>query len=354
MVLAWQARLRQRPSFLTKNNRMIQEHAYCMGNSSFPLETAHRLLLKSKAKGTLRNYGRMIAKLEKFAEDKKFNLDPVSVECAGAFVCHLADIKTSYAEVCKVSPALTVLHSCQGHKTMPSVKQAYIKLLIEGAKREAAARRRKTLKADSISKTQMCMIVENILFAEKPNPIEVRTAMRWYVMYRTWCRWDGYAELKSENVTIDNEAVTMYFVRAKNDQYYSGTTCTLQIMGDENILCPRRVLLRYYSVLGYSGKGDEYLNCRIAWRKGKLIPKFKEKLGYTTSLENTKTLMNKFHITGRFSEKSLKVSGVSEAFNQGITVEDAMFHGRWRNPKTPGIYCNSSKKKRMKMSLFTM
>ena len=52
--------------------------------------------------------------------------------------------------------------------------------------------------------------------------------MRWYVMYRTWCRWDGYAELKSENVTIDNEAVTMYFVRAKNDQYYSGTTCILQ------------------------------------------------------------------------------------------------------------------------------
>ena len=325
-----------------------------MGNGSFPLETAHRLLLRSKAKGTLKNYGRMIERFEKFVEDKDFKLNPVSDEGVAAFVCYLADEKTSYAEICKVSPALTVLHSSQGHKSTPSVMHPYVKLLIEGAKREAAARKKKTLKADSISKAQMSAIVESVLFADKVNQIEARTVMRWYVMYRTWCRWDGYAELKTEDVTIDNEAVTMYFIRAKNDQYYSGTTCTLQIMGDSNILCPRRVIKRYYSLLGYSGMGEEYLNCRIAWREGKQVPKFKEKLGYTTSLENTKTLIHKFQMEGNFSEKTFKVSGVSEAFNQGITVEDAMFHGRWKNPKTPGIYCNSSKKKRMKMSLFTM
>ena len=245
MVLAWQARLRQHPSFLNKKNRSKQEHTFCMENGSFPLETAHRLLLRSKAKGTLRNYGRMIEKLEKFIEDKDFKLNPVSDEGVAAFVCHLADEKMSYAEICKVSPALRVLHSSQGHKSTPSVKHPYVKLLIEGAKREAAARKNKTLKADSILKAQMSAIVESVLFADEVNQIEARTALRWYVMFRTWCRWDRYAELKTEDVTIDNEAVTMYFIRAKNDQYYSGTTCTLQIMGNSNILCPRRVIQRY-------------------------------------------------------------------------------------------------------------
>ena len=66
-----------------------------MGNGSFPLETAHRLLLRSKAKGTLKNYGRMIERFEKFVEDKDFKLNPVSEEGVAAFVCYLADEKTS-------------------------------------------------------------------------------------------------------------------------------------------------------------------------------------------------------------------------------------------------------------------
>ena len=81
----------------------------------------------------------MIERFEKFVEDKDFKLNPVSDEGVAAFVCYLADEKTSYAEICKVSPALTVLHSSQGHKSTPSVKHPYVKLLIEGAKREGGS-----------------------------------------------------------------------------------------------------------------------------------------------------------------------------------------------------------------------
>ena len=53
-----------------------------------------------------------------------------------------------------------------------------------------------------------------------------------------------------------------------------------------------------------------------------------KKILYTTSVENSKKFLAKSGLTWRFREKTFKVSGVSEAFNKGISMEDAMFHGR--------------------------
>ena len=92
-----------------------------------------------------------------------------------------------------------------------------------------------------------------------------------------------------------------------------------------------------------------FLNCRIAVRKGKQISKHWEKLGYTTSLENSRDLVKKIGKEGRFSEKTFKVSGVSEAFNKNISLEDAMFHGRWRSIDTPQVYCQMNRQKRLKV-----
>ena len=59
---------------------------------------------------------------------------------------------------------------------------------------------------------------------------------------------------------------------------------------------------------------------------------------YTTSVENSKKFLAKFGLAGRFSEKTFTVFGVSEAFNQGIFMEDAMYHGCWKSLTTPGVY----------------
>ena len=68
-------------------------------------------------------------------------------------------------------------------------------------------------------------------------------------------------------------------------------------------------------------------------------------MSYTTALEDDKELAIAFGIDGKISEKSFKVSGVSEAFNRGISLEDAMWHGRWVGVGTPAIYCHLNKKK---------
>ena len=71
----------------------------------------------------------------------------------------------------------------------------------------------------------------------------------------------------------------------------------------------------------FSRNSEDILNCRIARKKGEQLSKSKEKLSYTTSIENSKTLLEKFGLQGRYSEKSFKVAGVSEAFNQGLPLE---------------------------------
>ena len=95
-----------------------------------------------------------------------------------------------------------------------------------------------------------------------------------------------------------------------------------------------------------------FLNCRIAVRKGEQISKHWESLGYTTSLENSRDLVRKIRKEGRILEKTFIVCGLSEAFNKGMSLEDAMFHGRWRSIDTPQVYCQLNRRKRLKLAKY--
>mgnify|MGYP003318001345 CR=1 FL=1 len=119
-------------------------------------------------------------------------------------------------------------------------------------------------------------------------------------------------------------------------------------------MCPKMMYESYFTVMKFDNSPGQMLNCRIANRKGEQTSKPNEKLSYTTSLENSKTLLTKYGLEGKYSEKTFKVTGVSEAFDRGISAEDAMYHGRWKSVNTSAIYCNQSKHKRLKVSHFTL
>ena len=67
-----------------------------------------------------------------------------------------------------------------------------------------------------------------------------------------------------------------------------------------------------------------------------------------------KKILAKSRLTESFSEKTFKVSGVSEAFNKGISMKDAMFHGGWRSLETPRVSCHQNKLERIKISMYAM
>ena len=280
-------------------------------------------------------------------------------EDAIKFVCFLADKETTLTDLCKVGPALSLLHTSQGHSSQPVIKDNYLQLLLSGAKREAAAKKPKPMKATCLTKTDIYKIMSGLWpkGMDQIDPsvdlITWRTSMKIYTMYRTWCRWDGYSNLTNEDISLDEDSVTVFFVKAKNDQFCAGSSCTLPILGPQHVMCPKLLFSTYFQVMQFNKGPGQYLNCRIAFRQGVQCSKPKEKLGYTTSIENSRALLSKYGLEGKYSEKSFKVAGVSEAFNQGISVEDAMFHGRWKSVDTPGIYCHQSKKKRLDVASLT-
>ena len=129
------------------------------------------------------------------------------------------------------------------------------------------------------------------------------------------------------------------FLQGKNEQMYAGTVTLLPVLGPSHPRCPRLLLSSYLKVMRME---EGFLNCRIAVRKGKQLSKPWEKLGYTTSLENLQELVKRMGIETKVSEKLFNVSSVTEVFNQGMTLEDAMFHGQWKSLDTPQVYCSQN------------
>ena len=84
--------------------------------------------------------------------------------------------------------------------------------------------------------------------------------------------------------------------------------------------------------------------------KGKTRANASEPLSYTSSLENTKELLGRFGFEGKYSEKTFKVSGVSEAVHKDVPLMDIMSHGRWRGLETPLIYMNKDKRRKLEIS----
>ena len=56
--------------------------------------------------------------------------------------------------------------------------------------------------------------------------------------------------------------------------------------------------------MGFTKLAKEFQNCRIASKKGVQTPKPRERLSFTTLIENSKKFIAKSGLTGKFSEKS--------------------------------------------------
>ena len=143
---------------------------------------------------------------------------------------------------------------------------------------------------------------------------------------------------------------SMTFPKCKNDQFYAGSICILAYLPSETAYCPGTIYKTYFQLMEFKGVDGEYLNCRILCSKATYRAKPAEPLSYTTSLENTKSLLSNYGFEGKYSEKTFKVSGVSEAVHQDVPLMDIMSHGRWRGLETPLIYMNKNKRRRLEIS----
>ena len=319
--------------------------------------SVRRLIARAKSQGTLRSYTATISYWMDFAREKNLPTNPATVLGVCAYISHLADKKAPFSTILKISPALTFLHDCQNHTTAPAVQKPVVKLVLDGAKREAAERRPPVKKATGLTQSQIHEIVDLLwkkgvgVIDDKVSLKDWRSIVRIYLMYKTLCRNDCYNEVLSTDVKFEEDHVQINFCRAKNDKYYDGSVSILACLPEEPAYCPKVILSRYFQVMSFDLKKTEYLNCRLRYsRRNGLAPISNMPMAYSTALEESRQLCHSLGFEGNFSEKSYKVAGVSQGFDSGMTSEEMANHGRWKSTDTPKIYYSQNKKNKMDIS----
>ena len=179
--------------------------------------------------------------------------------------------------------------------TEPAIKDPFVRLLLDRAKHEAAMRKQKVTKAACLSKQQIRLVIDTLWdinggFRKGVSLVHWRTVIRIFVMYKSWCRFDCYSHLTSNDILFEDDAVVINFPTAKNDQFYAGTMCPLSALPDEPKYCPKILLAQYFPLMNFKMVDNEFLNCQITNKKGVQGTYVWKKVSYTTLLENSKKI----------------------------------------------------------------
>ena len=175
------------------------------------------------------------------------------------------------------------------------------------------------------------------------NAFAFRSIVRAVIIYYTFCRFDDYSRLKDSHLTDKGSYIDINFERSKNDQYGGNTPSVIKEQ-PEAPDCPVKLIRLYFSRFGlkFGGTG-KLLNFRLERVQGRHVamPGPGVSRGQTTKC--TRRLLAKHgYESALFTEKSMKVQGVTELFAAGESLENVTAFGRWRRLETPLHYRNHS------------
>ena len=203
MVLAWEANL-------TQGQRDLLKTVFKTVNINRPSPSISKMLdliSRSKAKNTLSSYHSVLRKWKSFGEEKDFDIYSSTSFHVSDFISTLALSGESLATFQKLAPALSFFFQANRTKGEYPINDPFVKLLLEGAKREAASRKPTTKKAPCLSQEEMHQIIDKTLWKNGPGVIGPdpdlvvwRTVVKLYTYYKTFCRWNCYDQLTSRDL----------------------------------------------------------------------------------------------------------------------------------------------------------
>ena len=167
-------------------------------------------------------------------------------------------------------------------------------------------------------------------------------------------------QLKKSNFVFHKDLLTIFFPKAKNDQFYEGKSTLFERNG--TIYCPVFITYKYFQRLGYKGNCNGYflpqvVNTRVARLKGRNIyvkeANPKKHISYDTALKDRRRLLDSLGLPGdEFTEHSDKTGGITKIVNSGAPLEDAQTHGRWASLQVAHKYVQKNEAKKRKLSKF--
>ena len=311
-----------------------------------------KLILTSKAPGTISGYAASIDKWVKFCERNGFQQFPPKRNDFALFVTDLSERNTPYSSFKLLSAAIPFYYAAHNSDEVCVTRTPFIKLLLDSAMRKAAKARGPVKKAATFSEENIKSLLTTIFWPQgsenlpSTNLKNWRTATRLYSYYMTLCRYDCFSKLTLSSIEFHDDHLVVNYPTRKNDQLYTGSTSILKYRPND-LLCPKLVFQTYFRIMKFTDPGD-ILNCRLS-RNGKEA-RPNTKLSYSQSLQDSKDLLRQHGIT-EVSEKSFKASGVTVLLDKKTSITDVQVFGGWKSEQTPLFYHNSSISRRMDISM---
>ena len=192
------------------------------------------------------------------------------------------------------------------------------------------------------------------------NLVLWRTVWRMNILYYTLCRFSEINCLTTSELTFcpsPAENIDIFIAKSKTDQNGNGKTVSLYSIADDPLICPVSLTKGYLARLSYPSSPKSYvgtLQPRIHFdhRQGYQIPLPSSVIGYSSCLEESKALLAKLGIEGRFGEHSGRRGGATAASTHGGSIQDVQQLGQWKNAACASTYIeNSSEQKEKKFRL---
>lgn len=345
MPQAWEAILTQseRRAFKTLYGEVrVREEIYVK---------MFKLILSSKAPGTISGYCAAIEKWVKFSKRNGIQEFPPTRHDFALYLTNLSEQNISYSSLKLLRAALPFYYAARNSDEKCVTEVPFIKLLFDSAMRKASKVRGPVKKAATFSEENIKSLLRTIFWPRSspnfPNKSlkDWRTAVRLYTYYMTLCRFDCYSKLTLSSFKFKEDHVLISYSTRKNDQLYTGSTSVLKYRAND-LLCPRLVYQTYFQLMKFSEPSD-ILNCRLTRNGMESSPKMK--LSYSQSLKDSKELLEQYGVK-EVSEKSFKASGVTVLLDKKTSITDVQIYGGWKSEQTPLFYHNSSISRRMDIS----
>ena len=194
-----------------------------------------------------------------------------------------------------------------------------------------------------------------------------RVIFKEMLKFKTFCRFDCYSKLKAKHFTdhSHNQFITVYFPSAKNDQMHQGNIAVLDATGSD--YCMVKLTRLYFRRFGLQFSNSQvqdenFINfiIRAVYRKetvgGQSIRKKNQvadgrrSLCRSSSTAASKKVLESVGYTEKYSEKGAKNTGVTAAYDAGLSVGQVRDMGRLKGDHSSEWYRKTSEEYKRNLS----
>ena len=320
------------------------------------IDAANIMLTPAVAKSTLKSYSQVVKDFKSFCLENNYCLSNLREQNVIDYIGVSFSEKRTFSYFCKLIPSLVLLENLIKPSGRSSVLTERVQAILNSFKRKLSETKAPVKKGllcpiDHFKSIIQHEIVPYVKSPHNINPIKFRSLFRAIFIYFTFCRFDDFHDLRDQDFVNHGDFLEVNFRKSKNDQFYQGTNSIL-VPSNDPILCPVRITHLYFVKFNLNFQGSsfkkKFVNFRIQNKNGKVTPLTDVMLSQSNATKYTKQLLVEYNVPAtiveRFTEKSLKIAGVTGLLDSGEPLENVAIAGRWKSSTTPMHYRNTSYK----------